>query len=132
MARGFALLSPEERREMGRKGGVAVQACATGHRFSSEEARAAGQKGARGRDLVFGTAPRRRQVLNLLADGPHRLKELLEIMGTSRSKLVSALATLRAQDQVVRLRHGLYALAPHAAKDGGAEHVAEPQIAVLP
>lgn len=43
--RGFAALSPEQRREMASAGGKAAQASGRGHRFTVEEARAAGQKG---------------------------------------------------------------------------------------
>lgn len=43
--RGFALLNDEERRELSRKGGRAVQEKGTAHRFTSEEARVAGRKG---------------------------------------------------------------------------------------
>jgi uncharacterized protein len=42
--RGFAGMSPEKRIEMARKGGKAA-AAGNGHKFTSEEARAAGHKG---------------------------------------------------------------------------------------
>ncbi len=45
MARGFAGMSPEKRREIARKGGKAVHAAGTGHQWTSEEAQAAGRKG---------------------------------------------------------------------------------------
>lgn len=37
--------TPEERRELARKGGKASQAKGTGHRFTQDEAREAGRKG---------------------------------------------------------------------------------------
>lgn len=39
--------TPEKRREVARKGGLAAQAKGTAHQFTSEEAKAAGQKGGR-------------------------------------------------------------------------------------
>jgi uncharacterized protein len=42
---GFATLSPERRAEISRLGGKAAQATGRGHRFTAEEARAAGSKG---------------------------------------------------------------------------------------
>ena len=43
--KGFASMSPEKVREICSKGGKAAQAKGTAHRWSSEEARAAGRKG---------------------------------------------------------------------------------------
>lgn len=43
--RGFALFSPERRAEISGRGGKAAQAKGTGHRYTSEEAAAAGRKG---------------------------------------------------------------------------------------
>lgn len=43
--RGFARLSPEHRRELARRGGKAVQATGKEHRWTREQARAAGRKG---------------------------------------------------------------------------------------
>lgn len=43
--RGFAALDPERRREISRLGGQAAHAQGTAHRFTSEEASAAGKKG---------------------------------------------------------------------------------------
>lgn len=43
--RGFAALSPERRREVASAGGKAAQASGRGHRFTPEEATAAGAKG---------------------------------------------------------------------------------------
>lgn len=40
-------MSAEQRRELSRRGGRAAQAAGTAHRFTSEEARAAGSKGGR-------------------------------------------------------------------------------------
>lgn len=45
--RGFASLSPEERREVARKGGIAAHKMGTAHEFTSEEARDAGRKGGK-------------------------------------------------------------------------------------
>lgn len=45
MARGFAAMSPERRREVASKGGKAAHAKGAGHQFTSEEAREAGRKG---------------------------------------------------------------------------------------
>jgi general stress protein YciG len=43
--RGFGRLSAEERQRISRKGGVASHAKGTGHEFTRDEARAAGQRG---------------------------------------------------------------------------------------
>jgi general stress protein YciG len=43
--RGFALISPERRREISRMGGKAAHEAGTAHEFTQEEARAAGRKG---------------------------------------------------------------------------------------
>lgn len=43
--RGFACVAPERLREIAGKGGRAAHAKGTAHRFTSEEARAAGAKG---------------------------------------------------------------------------------------
>jgi len=43
--RGFAALSPEERKEMARKGGIQAHKLGVAHEFTSDEARAAGRKG---------------------------------------------------------------------------------------
>jgi general stress protein YciG len=43
--RGFAAMSPEKQRELAQKGGLAASAAGTAHRYTSEEARAAGRKG---------------------------------------------------------------------------------------
>lgn len=44
--RGFAALTPERRRELGVMGGKKAQATGRAHRWTVEEARAAGKKGA--------------------------------------------------------------------------------------
>ena len=44
-ARGFAGMDPERRREVSRAGGRAAHAAGTAHRFTSDEAKAAGRKG---------------------------------------------------------------------------------------
>jgi predicted phage gp36 major capsid-like protein len=43
--KGFAALSEDERKQISSMGGRAAQAVGTAHRFTSEEARAAGRKG---------------------------------------------------------------------------------------
>lgn len=44
-SRGFASMSDDRQREIARKGGRAAHAKGTAHEFTSDEARAAGQKG---------------------------------------------------------------------------------------
>jgi uncharacterized protein len=44
---GFAALDPDTLREISRKGGVAAHRLGKGHKFTSEEARAAGRKGGK-------------------------------------------------------------------------------------
>jgi general stress protein YciG len=44
-ARGFALLTPERRTEIARKGGQKVHALGLGHQWTKEEASKAGQVG---------------------------------------------------------------------------------------
>lgn len=43
--RGFAAMDPETVREYARRGGQAVQAAGRGHRWTSDEAKAAGKLG---------------------------------------------------------------------------------------
>ncbi len=43
--RGFASMSPDKKREIASKGGKAAHAMGTAHKWSSEEAQAAGRKG---------------------------------------------------------------------------------------
>ncbi len=43
--RGFASMDPEKQREIARKGGRAAHVKGTAHRFTPEEAKAAGRKG---------------------------------------------------------------------------------------
>jgi general stress protein YciG len=45
VARGFAGMDVEKRREIARRGGKAAHAQGRAHRFTTEEARAAGKKG---------------------------------------------------------------------------------------
>ncbi len=45
--RGFATLSPERRKEISSRGGKGAHAAGTAHRFTTEEAKAAGAKGGR-------------------------------------------------------------------------------------
>lgn len=51
--RGFALLSPERRKEIACKGGKAAHKAGTAHCWNSEEAKVAGRKGGlKGKGLV--------------------------------------------------------------------------------
>ncbi len=43
--RGFAAITPERRREISARGGKAAHAAGTAHKFTTEEAQAAGRKG---------------------------------------------------------------------------------------
>jgi general stress protein YciG len=43
--KGFAKMTPERRREISRKGGIAAHLKGTAHEFTTEEAREAGRKG---------------------------------------------------------------------------------------
>lgn len=43
--KGFAVISPERMRQIASQGGKAAHAKGTAHKFTSEEARAAGKKG---------------------------------------------------------------------------------------
>lgn len=43
--RGFASMDPERQRELARRGGMAAVASGRAHRWTSDEARTAGQKG---------------------------------------------------------------------------------------
>ena len=43
--RGFAMLSSERRQEIARAGGTAAQACGRAHKYTAEQASAAGRKG---------------------------------------------------------------------------------------
>jgi general stress protein YciG len=45
--RGFARIDPSKVKEIARKGGKASQASGKAHRFTTEEAKAAGQKGGK-------------------------------------------------------------------------------------
>lgn len=45
--RGLALMSPEKRREIASQGGKTAHVQGTAHEWTSEEARIAGQKGAK-------------------------------------------------------------------------------------
>jgi general stress protein YciG len=47
--RGFASMDKEKQTEIARKGGISAHAKGTAHQWTSEEARAAGLKGGRGR-----------------------------------------------------------------------------------
>ena len=54
--RGFASLSPERLKELSSKGGKTAQALGTSHRFTPEEARAAGRKGGLASQVAFQAA----------------------------------------------------------------------------
>ncbi len=45
--RGFAALTPEQRRELGRLGGISVHRRGVAYRFTSDSARLAGRKGGK-------------------------------------------------------------------------------------
>ena len=47
--RGFASMNPQKQREIASKGGRAAHAKGTAHKWTSEEARAAGRKGGQAR-----------------------------------------------------------------------------------
>ncbi len=47
--RGFASMSPEKQKEIASKGGKAAHAKGTAHKWTSEEAQAAGRKGGKAR-----------------------------------------------------------------------------------
>lgn len=47
--RGFAALTPEQRRAIARQGGLTAQAVGRAHRWTSEQARIAGRKGGQAR-----------------------------------------------------------------------------------
>jgi len=55
---GFASLSPERRREIATQGGVAAHKKGTAHEFTSDEARAAGQKGGLAPHVQRGPLPK--------------------------------------------------------------------------
>lgn len=55
--RGFAGMTPEKVREIASKGGKAAQAAGTAHRFSHDEAQAAGRKGGLAKKGKRKTAP---------------------------------------------------------------------------
>jgi general stress protein YciG len=57
--RGFASMTPEKKREIASKGGKAAHALGTAHKWTSEEAQAAGRKG--------GSISRRRSKYNVQA-----------------------------------------------------------------
>ena len=58
-SRGFASMSTEKKRELASKGGKAAHALGTAHKWTSEEAQAAGRKG--------GSISRRRSKYNVQA-----------------------------------------------------------------
>jgi len=47
LARGFAKMDPARQKEIAKKGGVAAHQSGHAHKFSTEEARAAGRKGGK-------------------------------------------------------------------------------------
>lgn len=75
--RGFAAMPKERLREIAHRGGKMAQEKKTGHRFTSEEAKAAGRKGGltvsrkRGREYMQ-TIGRKGQIASL----PKRIKQL--------------------------------------------------------
>lgn len=56
--RGFASMDPERVREIARRGGRAAQLTGKAHRFTSEEARAAGKKGGSAHHICRGRGKR--------------------------------------------------------------------------
>lgn len=55
--RGFAAMDPEKVKAIAQKGGVAVHAKGTAHRFSKDQAREAGRKGGMAPHRARGRAP---------------------------------------------------------------------------
>ena len=55
--RGFASMTAEKRAEISRKGGTAAHAAGSAHRFTSDEAKAAGKKGGLAKHRVRGRTP---------------------------------------------------------------------------
>lgn len=53
--RGFAAMSPDKVKEIASKGGKAAHVAGTAHRFTSDEARVAGQKGGNAPHVSRGT-----------------------------------------------------------------------------
>jgi general stress protein YciG len=58
--RGFAAMDPDRVRAIASKGGRAAHAAGTAHRFTAEEARAAGKKGGAAPHVVRGRRSRGR------------------------------------------------------------------------
>jgi len=56
--RGFAAMSPEKVREIASKGGKAAHEVGTAHKFTTEEARAAGRKGGSAPHVRRGRGPK--------------------------------------------------------------------------
>lgn len=56
--KGFACMDPEKVREIARKGGAAAHAAGFAHRFTVEEARAAGKKGGNAPHARRGRKPK--------------------------------------------------------------------------
>lgn len=56
--RGFAAIDPETRRAISAKGGAAAHAAGTAHRFTTEEAKAAGKKGGLAKHARRGPKPK--------------------------------------------------------------------------
>ncbi len=57
LRKGFAAMSPEQRRAIASRGGKAVQAAGTAHRWTSETARAAGKIGGNATHVRRGRTP---------------------------------------------------------------------------
>lgn len=55
--RGFAAMDPEQRREIASKGGKSAHAQGKAHRFTTEEAKAAGLKGGNAPHVRRGRGP---------------------------------------------------------------------------
>jgi general stress protein YciG len=62
--RGFAVMDPEQVRELARRGGAAAHRAGTAHEFTSDEARAAGRKGGLAHRAAIRTPDPSTQVTN--------------------------------------------------------------------
>ena len=59
--KGFACMTPERVREIGRMGGRSAHAKGVAHQFTSDEAREAGKKGGKAPHVRRGKAPRAKE-----------------------------------------------------------------------
>lgn len=75
--RGFASMSPEKRREIAAKGGKAAHAMGRAHKWTFEEASAAGKKGG-GKTAELYMKRRLEKLENEYGDPPYALWERIE------------------------------------------------------